>query len=68
MMDRVQQARDLMRVFLTVWFSLNFSAVLGLGIYNGSVDMKEGLLAVTGILGTVMGYHFGKSSKKDETA
>ena len=67
-MDKVQQARDLMRVFLTVWFSLNFSAVLGIGIYGGNVDMKEGLLAVTGILGTVMGYHFGKSSKKDETA
>ena len=66
-MDKVQQARDLMRVFLTVWFSLNFSAVLGIGIYGGNVDMKEGLLAVTGILGTVMGYHFGKSSKKDET-
>ena len=62
----VQNFRNLMRPFLTIFFSVLFAGIIMSGLYMGKIDAKEALLAVDGILGAVIGYHFGKSSKIDE--
>ena len=62
----VQNFRNLMRPFLTIFFSCLFAVIIFSGLYMDKIDAKEALLAVDGILGAVIGYHFGKSSKIDE--
>ena len=62
---KVQDIRDLMRPFLTIWFSVAFVGIISVGLYATKMDFDKALLAIDGILGTVIGYHFGKSAKKD---
>jgi len=61
----VQIIRDLARPFLTVWFSLSYTVIVVLGVLVGSLDAKEALLTTAGLLGTILGYHFGKSARID---
>lgn len=69
----VQDFRNLTRPILTWWFAFSFIGLTALiitwGLYSGKMDFKDALLALEGvgtILGTIIGYHFGKSSKIDE--
>jgi hypothetical protein len=63
--EKVQNFRNMMRPFLTIFFSCLFAGVIGIGLFTSKLDAKEALLAIDGILGAVIGYHFGKSSKID---
>ncbi|MDP2683606.1 MAG: hypothetical protein Q8P20_00990 [bacterium] len=65
MSDKVQGFRDSMRPFLTMWFSFIFAAALFLGIFLNRIDIKEALSTTESILLIILGYHFGKSSKRD---
>ena len=62
---KVQDVRDLMRPFLTIWFSFAFVVIIGVGLYISRMDFDKALLAIDGMLGTIIGYHFGKSAKRD---
>lgn len=64
--NKVQNVRNLMRPFLTIFFSALFAGVVGTGMLWDKIEPKDALLAIDGILGAVIGYHFGKSSKVDE--
>lgn len=62
----VENIRFFMRPFLTIYFSLLFGAIILITIYFDHEKVKDMLLAVDGILGTVIGYHFGKSSTTEK--
>jgi hypothetical protein len=65
MADKIQNLRDAMRPFLTIWFSFTFTSILTYGVISHKMDVKDAMLVIDGILGAVIGYHFGKSTKKD---
>lgn len=70
--DKIQDIRNLTRPILTWWFAFAFTSltafIIVYGLLTGKMDYKEALLALEGVLsvlGTIVGYHFGKSSKVD---
>ena len=71
--DKIQGLRNLTRPILTWWFAFSFVALTSFvvvwGLMSTKMDYKDALLAIEGVLsvlGTIVGYHFGKSSKVDE--
>lgn len=65
MKDKIQAIRDLMRPFLTVWFSVSFISFVFYGAYTGSLDYKEAARVVEILTTAVVTYHFTKSTKRD---
>ncbi|MGR3311102.1 MAG: hypothetical protein ACUZ77_10030 [Candidatus Brocadiales bacterium] len=63
--NTVQNFRNAVRPFLTIFFSMLFGTIIIIGILCDKLDMKEALIAVGTPLGTIMGYHFGKKSTID---
>lgn len=60
----IEDAKELMNPFLTIWFSLLFAIVIVIGLQTGRVEMRDALAGISGTLGTIIGYHFGRSSSK----
>ena len=66
--DTIQNIRDSIRPFLTIWFSTLFAVVIIIGILGygcNCLNLKEAVMAVGTPLGTIMGYHFGKKATID---
>lgn len=63
--SKIQAIRNLMRPYLTVWASLSYTLVAMMGMWSGKLDPKDCLIVTAGLLGTVLGYHFGKSVQID---
>lgn len=64
----MQGLRDLVRPFLTIWFSLTITALLFAGTLLGKLEWDKAVIIGEGILGHILGYHFGKSSKTDSSS
>lgn len=62
----VQNIRDLMRPFLTIWATSLYAFVVVYGLTTALINMQEALAAVSIPLGSITAYHFLKSSKIDE--
>lgn len=62
----VQNIRDLMRPFLTIWATALYAFVVVYGLTTALINIQEALVAVSVPLGSIYTYHFLKSSKIDE--
>jgi hypothetical protein len=64
-MDKIQAVRDLVRPILTLQISTAYIGLTCFGYYRHDIQLLEAI----GLLGTYFGsmitYHFVKSSKKD---
>jgi len=65
-MISIQDVRDLMRPFLTVWATGLYAFVIVFGLIKGMIDIKEAIAACSVPLGSIYTYHFLKSSQIDK--
>lgn len=61
----VQNIRDLVRPMLTVQISTSFIGLVFFGYYRHDLQLLEALGMLGTYFGSIMTYHFVKSSKSD---
>ena len=61
----IQDVRDLMRPFLTVWATGLYAFAVCYGLAHDSLDIKEAIAATGVPLGSIYTYHFMKSTARD---